>query len=63
MRWIRKIKNHPKHGDNIDCHEFLLFPMTIMVETRWLENAHILYVYNPYYSLFNGWEPYKFLNK
>jgi hypothetical protein len=47
--------------------KFLWFPLTIDGETRWLEEAHIVYRVNWEYSLFRDryyyWEACEFVNK
>lgn len=39
MKWIKKLKykNYPDHGETRTIQKFLLWPVTINKETRWLE--------------------------
>ncbi len=69
MRWKKKDKSIPKHGQLRTLSKFLWLPVTIEGETRWLEKANIVYKC-VYYNIFEygvldtvkhfKWEPFAF---
>lgn len=50
MRWRIKPKKQNKQGDVKYRYKFLWFPLCIDNEVRWLEFAHIKYVFDIYES-------------
>ena len=67
MRWEITKKNEPKEGDKRIISEFLIFPLTLGNEKRWLEKAKIeqiytyngsMYVQDTYYS----WDYVRFID-
>lgn len=48
---------HPRLGDEKTFYRFLLFPLTINGETRWLEKARYIKRYTS-----QGWQNVRFIN-
>lgn len=58
MRW-----KEPSVGDVKVLTKFLLLPLEINFETRWLETATIKYVYvSGHVDSYNYWRPIEFLD-
>ena len=60
MRW-----KNPKQGDRSTVTKFLLIPVTIGDETRWLEKATIERICKPFYfedTVFMDWVNLRFVN-
>lgn len=57
MRW----SGH-REGDKKIVKKFLLLPLTIKYETRWLETATIEYCYIEYMNGASNWSPIRFLD-
>lgn len=57
MRYIFKT---PNHGDTKVKKKFLLFPVIIDKELRWLETATIKYEFN---FIYEKWYPIEFINE
>lgn len=57
MRW-----SEPSEGDKKIVTKFLLFPLTINFETRWLEKATIRYKYFNYIHGGGWWQSVEFLD-
>lgn len=70
MRWTQKEKQYASNGDKRIVKRFLLFPLTLNNETRWLEFVEIEQSYQgPYWNSRNelivsscSWLNSKFVN-
>ena len=65
MRWQEKPwPKLPSSGDERTRSRFLLFPICINMEYRWLEHAEWVERYSYSYALmgYRGWVPVRWLN-